>query len=368
MAAGDFSASVKQQTQIYIDNMFTSNTMVDAQFMYEPMTFEGIISNQTARQDPRLEGPDCVGQKVYFLTKTATTLVHSGTTPRTGEGCATPAGTQLESEGKNYNNNLYLEASGEIRETCNNDTTLAQLSAKLLVGMRVDLLKEANKRGITLLSSNTQANRYANFDIFTDPGGGANRLEAPKAQYTAELLSEIDLIRKNNKISDPIYFSGRNFFTDQDLDTYRRLNDNERSGNAIYNAFQTSRGKLYFDTEDLDSQITRRTTFVANQNIFCFWNNTWSPRTPIRVTSNDSRDRWVYRMADPVIRYRRNGSMVPLMYEIEYVRGCTARTHGRLLDGHTYFMRLYGGLDTAPAGDDGAGNKVYTGIMEFTAT
>lgn len=365
MAAGDFTESTSQIILENLDQVFPQPTANEAEFNHDIMTAKVLMERQTAVAEDLKEGNRCVGKKAWFIQDGQTSVTYSGTAARTGEDCTTPTGVELQTNSKTYDNNLYIETSRLVNaEKCDNEITFAMESAKAISKAMLDIRKELNKRFIELLTANTQANQYDNVDdnIVTDTG---NRLKLDPSLWSFETLAEFRLLANNNKIFDPIYLNGRNLFIDKDLAMYRKLNSDQKDQDAVFNDFD-----IHWDTKNpgysIDSVLGRLSTFIVNPNQIFFWNTTHNTMVPQLV--DPANNRWVYVMADPELRYNDNGVMRPVLYEVEYAKVCTERTRGRLVWNHTWFVRLYGGLDVGPTGLDDTGAEVYTGIMEIVAS
>jgi hypothetical protein len=112
----------------------------------------------------------------------------------------------------------------------------------------------------------------------------------------------------------------------------------------------------------MDGVLGRRSTFSIDRNAYVFWNTTWSSAAP---TFNwaAGNEKWTWTVADPMLMYWRNGSLVPVMYEVEMTKTCVDRIDAttQLQYRYDYYVRLVGGFETVPAG-----NAAETGILEFT--
>ena len=356
MPAGDFSASVADRVKLKLEDMFKRPGPVESEFFHPVMTAKLMLNRQTVEVNKVLEDGQCIGVKAYYLQDLQTSIVHSGTTPRAGQDadCVIPSGVELQSNGTDYDNNLYIEASRLVKANkCNNLVQFVDESAKAIEKAMLDIRKELNTRCINLLAANPQANQYANAASYLVVSAG-NRYKIDPSNWDFEMLAELKLLAENNDIYNPIILNGRNLWTDKYLAEHRMNNDNQRDQNSIFNDWD-----IHWDTRNIDSTTSRLSTFIYSPNVTCFWNTVFSPSaTPTLV--DPSNNRWVYFMNDPELTYNDNGTLRPVQYEVEYQRVCNGRTtHSQLTFDHTWFIRLYGGLALAPS----ASNR--TGIMEI---
>lgn len=359
-----FTASTSLIVQKQLEMMFTRPTANEAEFNHEVMTAKVLLEKQSVETDTLMEGNRCVGVKAWFIQDGQTSITYSGSVPNPSEDCTTPAGVELSTNSKTFNNNLFIEASRAVKaEKCDNDLTFAVESAKAIQKAMLDVRKDLNKKYIQLLAANVQANQYTNVSSIITAQSG-NRLKVAPSNFTLELLLELGLLANNNKIFDPVFINGRNFFIDSELARYRTLTTDQNDEARIVNDFD-----IHWDTKNpgfsVDSVTTRLSTFIVNPNQLVFWNTTWSDYEP--KLEDPKNNRWTYLMDDPELVWNDNGVLRPVTYEVEYSYVCDSRLKGRLIWNHTYFVRLYGGLDVGPTGKNDAGSSVYTGIMEIVA-
>lgn len=355
MPAGDFTASVADRVKLQLEKMFKMPGPAQAEFFHPVMSAKLVLERQTVEVEPVLQNGKCIGVKAWYLQDLQSSIVHSGTTPRTNQDadCNIPTGKELRTEGTDYDNNLYIEASRIVKDgKCNNLLEFTTESAKALEKAMLDIRKELNTRVINLLAANAQANQYTQVADYITASAG-NRLKIAPSNWDFETLAELRLLAENNQIFDPIILNGRNLFTDKTLAEHRKLNSDQKDEASLFNEWD-----IHWDTRNVDQTTSRLSTFLFSPNVVCFWNTYWN--TPVANNIDPANNRWVWTITDPELMYNDNGMMKPITYEVEYQRVCTGRTtHGELKFDHTWFVRLYGGLVLAPSVSN------LTGIMEI---
>lgn len=351
MAAGNFTASASPQILEQLEMMFPRPTMVEAEFNHPVNTFKALAENQTFRAEERLINGRCEGVRAWFLK--GNTDEASETNPSSLD-CTTPDGTQLETSYKDYDNQYPITYTARIDDgKCDNEITFAYESAKALQHAMLKIRKKANEKFINLLAGNLQANQYAGVADYITAGTG-NRLVADRDRFNYEMLAELALLAENNRLENYLVISGRNFWVDKYLADARRATTDKNDQARIFGNF-----KIYWDTRNIDAELGYPATFILNPDVLAFWNTTFSTPTPKQLDEN----RWAFTIQDPELMWSKNGTLVPIRYEVEYEKVCVGRTSlTEMKFTHTYFVRLLYGLDIAPAGVNGE-----TGILGIEA-
>lgn len=350
MAAGDFTASVANRVNTKLMDMFKDPNVTNAEFKQPFDTARAFLENQTANVAPVLEGNQCVGAKVMYFKGSNDLTVSKST------NCTTPTGTELETSSKNYDTDVLVAAAGRVKDNdCSNEYDFIEKSAMLMKKMLNDIRVKLNRTTIlSALSAVAQTNLDTDIPTSWDDTTNAPRIDVPEDQFTWDNLGEFEAVANNNNIYDYFMVSGRNFYLDAFNSQYLKLNDDGKSGSAAYGDFN-----IYFDLKHLYSVLSRRSTFLVDKNSYVFWNQFQNGAVAVQVDS----DRWVYTMADPVLKYMKNGSLVPVVYEVEYKKTCTSRNSlNQLIIAHDWYIRLIGGFEFAPAGVNSE-----TGLLEFSA-
>lgn len=366
-----FTASERPALLVAIDEAFGEDTMLSAEINHPVQATKAVLENQTIRTEPLSRNGECVGVTAYYAASgiDPTTEGYYDTTANTALGCDVLDGNEIQTLSKDYANNVFFQTPFKIEEErCNNLLTRAtEFALAINVAANTNRMK-LNERIITTLAANVQPNQWVNSPAALTDVVASNRLGFPEASTNADGLRLLELAAQANQLGMPIIIDGTNFYTDHDLAMFKALNDNGRSGNAIYNA-----SRLYHDILDLPKILGRNSTFAVNPGVPIFRAFTnYENVTPIQISSKD--DHWVFRMPDPVLSYRDNGQLVPLYQEVEYKRNCLRRNAaGKLEYGWSGMVSLRGLFDIAPAGFT---NAIYTGddpvqsltgIMEFEA-
>jgi hypothetical protein len=352
MAAGDFSASVRYKAQAFLEDMFGDMTPAMNEFRTPAKTVELLMSRQTARTTPIMKGTVCVGQDIVWLKSGVTSVDYIGTTASGASlTCDLADGQELESDAKTYADNLFAVATVDVDDDkCNNMVDFARESALAWRKAMTDLKVVLNTNAISFLDANIQQNLFSDV-ASVDAGGGAWAVDGDGATILVpqidlnnpDTLAYLDVLAQNNLLEDFFILSGwQNFYTSNYNADFKRLNDNERALIEQYRAHDVN-----FDVRSLDQTLGAASSFLINPSSFAYWNTAWSAVDPIQV----DYDKWEFRLEDPVLKIRDNGTLRPVYYEVVYQKLCKNRdskTRHRFT--HRYEVKYIGGRDVAPAG------------------
>lgn len=368
MAAGDFTDATLPDILVEVDSIFPSGrTNKEAEFYFPGTSAKQFLEKGSAQTNEILEGGICKGVTAFFIEGGTDTVTHDGSAEDGGYSCTPATGTQMQTEGVTYDNNLYIRANYSVADPkCDNATAFVQESAKAFLRCRKDILKRLNQRTLNLWDSNVQANQATTSTVTNASALGGNRLRHDISGWTNDFLVELDLLTYENSIFDQLIVNvGRNFWTAERLATYRKFDDDKRNENEIYQDFD-----IHWDLEGYSQLGSRNSTFLLNPNNFLFWTTTWSDATPTLV--DPSTNKWTFTMNDPELMYNRNGVMTPVTYEVRYTYSCTGvTTYGQEIYTHNWEVSLRGGQALAPAGfaplHTGSDVHAITGILEVVA-
>lgn len=361
MAAGDFSASVRYKAQAFLESMFGENTPAMNEFRDPAKTAELLFARQTARTTPIMKGTVCIGQDIIWLKSGVTSLDYIGTTASGASlVCDLAAGQELESDAKTYQDNLFAVAVVDVDDDkCDNMVDFARESALAWRKAITDIRAAINGNLITFINANIQQNLFtdvANIDTgngaWAENADGAT-IEVPKPDFrNPDTLAFFDVLAQNNNLYEFFILSGwQNFYTSAYNADFQRLNDNQRSLIAQYQAHDVN-----FDVRELDQALSEAATFLINPNAYAIWNTGWSMADPKEI----DYDKWEFMLEDPILKINDNGTLRPVRYEVVYQKLCKNRdskTRHRFT--HRYEVKFIGGRDMAPAGVSGE-----TGIVK----
>jgi hypothetical protein len=349
-----FSASVINRVIVESNRMFATPNATDAGTQEPAIAANFLLRNQRARVDEVLTNGQCVGVKAWYFRTIGIESVESPTT------CTTPTGNPAATLSVNYDTGAIAHAAGYVTDArCDHDMDFfARESAAVIARLLAVVRRDSNEYIINALAASAQANVSDFLPDTWDDTTNTPRIDVPDEDFTWENLWAFHAVAANNFLGpDHLMLSGTNFFGDAELQKYLRLNDDGRAGAAAYGDLN-----MAFDIRQMDGVLGRRSTFSIDRNAYVFWNTTWSSAAP---TFNwaAGNEKWTWTVADPMLMYWRNGSLVPVMYEVEMTKTCVDRIDAttQLQYRYDYYVRLVGGFETVPAG-----NAAETGILEFT--
>lgn len=342
MAAGDFTPSVLLKAQAPLSDVFQEPNSSDSTFNAPYEVARALLANQTASMDDLLTGNNCTGVRLYFMRGNSTSTLSA-------PDCATPTGPYGESFYKDYSNSILVGRTVKFRDDrCNNEIDFTREQSYqmrlLLSKLRTDLATV----GTTKMAAWSQANLDPGIPASWDDTSETPRILMPLAEANWQSIGQMEATAQNNYFDNYFFISGRGgFFQDRWEAKFRRLNDNERSNEAAY----LDMGLWYQDIRNLDAALGYSAAFAVNRNNYAFWNATFSPSIPTEQETNT----WVYTMADPELKYMKNGRLVPVMYEIETTKVCLNRDAPSTKKVYEWVTwgRLLGGLENAPVGVNG---------------
>lgn len=364
-----FLASVYPRALVNIASITGGDDMSRAETRHPVEAARAILENQTVRTEQIFRNGNCIGVTAYSLVSGVDvgTTGYYGTTANTALGCDILDGAELQTVPKDYDNNIFFSTPWRIREErCNNAVMGAEeLAYQLAWSMNQNRMR-LNRLIIAAIAANVQPNQWAATPAALVPGAG-NELQLLTSAFNMEGLRLIELLAAANDIDQPIVIDGTNFYVDRDLARFKTAACCDDSSGAY------SSSNLYHDIRDLSAVVGTNSTFVVDAGVPIFRTYTnVTNEAPVQVSSSD--DRYIFRVADPILSVRENGQLVPLYHEVEYVRECIERDgSGKVQYGWKGMTSLRGMFDLAPAGftkplETGApAAQVLTGIMQVEA-
>lgn len=361
-AAGNFDAALIPDIKVRLEEMFIDD-QTKREFDQPFAAAQQMLGRLTARVDPILENGVCTSVKAWFYRDGTDNTVEPS------DDCTIPTGAEFRGDSKTFSNNLLIDKAKPVDSfRCNDLTTFVEESALALNKLMHDGRQALNAKVINLLANNIQpdldpAPRLD--DPFTNETG--NWIGIPIAQLqereAPRLLRKMERKAYRNDIRTLNILDGSNFYDSFIFSGYTFNNDNGRAENLMFGD-----SELFFDLKNLDSTLSPRfATFLYDPNVILFWNTTFSNREPQLV--DPKLNTYAFTVPDPVLRYRKNGQLVPVEWEVEMNYACTGRnTLSQRIYTYNYYVRLRGGLGIAPAGlQYGDDEAVLTGILGFEA-
>ena len=358
MAAGNFTASAIQEAQYKLDLLLANpNTAKTEWQVGEAQSARAILPRQTARTlDRLLDANICEGAEVWFVRPHAAD-VDEGDWPT---DCDLPAGTEAETVKKDLDTAILAYANAKLLDNrCANlvdfQLEFAEQTAHLMARLRRQL---NNNVILTTLHGAAQTNIDPLFPTESGWDASGVPIVAPPDAFKWQNLNQFRRIAMRNGFGNFFFLTGELFNDDTWMAMMNRMNEGERAAFLAYNGYD-----LYFDERDLDIHLGQRTAFIIDSNSYAFWN---TYRSPMNATLTDpTTGLFVWAQPDPILRWNKNGQLVPVMWEMEMQKVCTGRTAGTGFPQFTYTVagRLLGGFVTAPLGPNSE-----SGVLEFSDT
>lgn len=360
----NLSASVSVRIQNQLNSMFDPmTTQARKDFQFPVGTIEALFMNQNLRFQEIMKNDRCVGWKVWWISDKGIDEdnIYIGTVPNPEADCDVSEGDELNTEAIEYKPNLFIDREFMVDDAlCDNDVTLAMLTAESMARNILVIRKLLNRHAITFLQSNAQPNVHTTPSFYDVQG---NKTHVESQYWTPEMFGHLRTTAMINRIPNHILLHGENMHTLEYISRFTRQNTDQRSDYALINGTHN-----YWDLLNLDPTIGEMTTFLFDPGMIGFFNKTKNTRVPKPV--DPQRNKSVFTIEDPVLRYRMNvlnadGTLSvrsePVRYEVEHQKACIGRDDlGFDTYRHKYKLRLIGGLVLAPKGNDGS-----TGILQF---
>jgi hypothetical protein len=347
-----FTASAISRVIVGLGDMFPDPNANGAGLMQKAVAANFLLQNQRARVDEILTGGQCTGVKAWYFRSPGTTEgVDAPTT------CATPTGAGGETLSVNFDTaHIAGDARHTIDPRCDQDINFFALETRRIVSDLLDSVRaQTNEYILTAAAAAAQPNLSSFLPTDWDDTSDTPRVLVPDEDFVWENIWQFRQMLAQNYIGpDALMLDSGNFYGDTWLQNYLRAN-NLGAGSLAFQEFN-----MAFDLMQMAGILGRPSTLAVDRNSYVFWNSTWSSFTP---THNDSSTfpKWTWVVADPILKYWKNGSLVPVLYEVEMVKTCNDRIDQttQLQYRYDYYARLIGGFEFVPAGVNGE-----TGVME----
>jgi hypothetical protein len=348
-----FTASTMNRVKLRLATMFKTPLITNSNLIQPAVTARSLLMNQTATADPILKGGKCVGVTAWYIDSSSIGEVSTPT------DCTTPSGNAVGTLGVDYTSAPLAESAGTARDNrCDNEINFAEEMASVINAAMASCRNQLNAYVINQLDAESGTNIFTGIPSGWDYTTDDPNILVPQDDFTWENIGFFRLVADNNNFGLPAFISGSgHFYGKWWAANYQRFNDNER---GVFQAFQDQR--FYFDTRQLDQTIGEAATFAVDMNSVVFWNTTFSTPTPTEYSVGSNGKKWVWTEADPEMVYNNNGTLSPVMYEVEVEESCVARNSGttQLQKSYKVYVRIIGGFEVAPPGPNGE-----TGVLQF---
>lgn len=369
MAAQNLTASALTYVQDRIEGLFAPGQTTPSRypFVNHVATARAMLNEHTANLSPVFDAnQQCVGYRVYWLTKGDDTIAYNSTPGSFTFNCTIPSGQGPVSSTKTYTNNYAIVSRIEIDDNlCGNvfrdpGSTGAEQGRTIIANRFAtalhDLRDALNTKMVNFLDSNKSA---VNNDP-TLPTGVAfgssvfTVTESTLSMQEPDTLTDLEAIAINNDMSNYFFVAGRNHFYNAKVDAqFRVANDSERDHIRLLDG---NGWRMYHDIKNLDSTLSGSNSFIVDPGSYVFWDFVNQERSMTPVMVDD--DTFEYWMEDPILSL--NGR--PLRINVRYQKTCNGGNTQQMktTNTHRWELILHGGLYTAPAAEDN-----HTGILKF---
>ena len=312
-------------------NVFTPTIIANALFNYDSLITtnrmtelaQEIVAGQAilAWQDPNIipigSGTDCFSADIYTLRsgsfdkgdKDKTCAV--GTGPKAGSEKITPTKTSL------VNHEVFSVDEGLCQNAIEFGTQVGYGMAKAMAGLETKL----SKYMVALAATGADT---PNADNFETPGtvvGDAYEISA--ADFTSDVLADLQWAGKAEDWVMPLIVNGRNFFNPKILEQYASVgcctNDAILNRNQVFD--------IVWDAKNVDSVLGAGSTLVIDKNALYFWSSPAYGNMGIETMMTlgaEAADRYHFVTTLPRLMYFSNGSMQPIYVDVRAERSCIA--------------------------------------------
>lgn len=368
MASLSASASLIIQTEA--KKMWDEKTAAGTQYDNAVTTINKLATSQTLRFMPIMDDAGkCISFKVWWpdLTDTMAAAVYSGSVPDASADCTLETGTGIGTQSLTYSPNAYLYDTVYVADNlCANDVSFGFLASEQLNAAMLKLRIKLNQRSILFLDTNKTANldaTNASYGMTT----GATTTIPYNLILDPSILIKFQIQADSNRLpNDFLLMDSTNLLFSEKIAPYLGLNGEGKAHNALYGDIAM---RYNSDIRDMATTTGDNSLFLVNKNMFGFFNRTAYTTAPVLI--NSDRDTRVFKIQDPVLKYRRvdmqgdrvvGSSIVPVEYDVIYQKVCTGNdATGRPYSTHTFKVMFEGGMVLGPTANSGA-----TGILKYS--
>lgn len=369
MAVQNLTASALTYVQERLTNLFAAQQSTPARYPWvnHVATAQAMGREHMAMTSEVMDAQNnCIGYRVYWLTKGDTTIAYNSTPGSYTFNCTIPSGQGPVSNEKIYTNNFAIVARIEVDDDiCGNvfrgqSGTYAQQAGDLIANRFDAALKDIrdawNTKLINFLDTNkTPVNNDSNLPTgLAFAASTFTVTESTLSMQEPDTLTDLDALAVNNDLGGYFYIAGRNHFYNAKVNAgFRVNNDAERDHVRL---LEGNGWRMYHDIKNLDSTLSGRNSFIVDPGSYVIWDfvNKERTRNPVMIEDN----KWEYFITDPVLSL--NGR--PMRVNVRYQKTCNGGNLTQMRDTYTHRWELifHGGLYVAPASED-----THTGILKI---
>ena len=293
----------------------------------------------------------CVGVDVTFLKNcTALKAAACETAATEYPNCDVPISETTTSEKVTYNPTCLMHEAGGVDDgLCNNEYDAEELFTNELARLITNLDIRLNRYAYARLAANAQANVDP---LVTDYGTiNGTRVDINAANWTADLLTQLEINAGYNGLDNYIIVDGRNFVTQKALSEYRFANADDKDQSLQFRAWN---GRMIMDNpRDAFAELARHSSFFVDMDMLAFVNRThYTSSTPVLIDPSKN-----------IYTFTVTSGRTGIKYDVDYQKVCkTGRNSLSYREyKHALDVKFVGDIIFAPVQCDNG-----TGILEFT--
>jgi hypothetical protein len=339
---GDFTASKLYNVQAALNEMWTGSAL--SRDLVNPIdSMMAIAENQKIRSQKLLtENGECRSLEVSWIKSDCEDPEMECLTE--ADSCEI-TGNEFESVKKEYKIEQCVRDTFFVwDDDCPNIIKASEQIAHGMMTVEKRIEAKLNKAAISFLDAHTDDNTLVVGNSMNVAGVGTF---FNPAEWNHELIAQLALIMHVNKITDPVFLTGTNLWTNHFNAKYENLNDNERDRIAKLTHFPN----WYFDALTVDSLLAMKATFGFNPGSFAFLSKyDYKTKAPENKLDALNTHTWMQPMRR--LQYRVNNSLTPVVMDCAWQRKCKVTPQGRKIWGTAYEFKVSYEFVTGPTSCD----------------
>jgi hypothetical protein len=290
-------------------------------------------------QDPTIVtigfGEPCMNAKVY--TMRSGSLDTGATTVACAIGSTVEAGTEAITLTKTRLANVF---EFFIKDTqCANEADYG--SQKAYLGLKAKVGLEVALSRALLTKVNTGVDTAVPADFETPGALNGAVYEITEANWSSDVLADLQWAASRMDMNAPIIINGRNFFNKAVLDQYASAgccsNDSILNTNSVFD--------VYWDKKNVVPVIGADASIVVDKNAAIFWSSPAYSNMGMETAETEgkeSADRFHWVETLPRLQYFANGQMNPIYVDVRAERTCILDALQVPRDGWSFQYILHG--------------------------
>ena len=313
-----------------------------------------IVAGQAilAHQDPQIItqgfGQSCINAKMYAMRSGS--LEKATATIACAVGGTVKAGT----EAQDITKKMLVKPQGFIIDDtlCANDIDFgkqkAYLGLKAKVGLEIALSQALVAKALTGIDTPDAADFETAGNVVSDV------YEVAAADFTSDLLADLQWAAKSKDMNQPIIINGRNFFNKAILEQY--ASNGVSTNDAILNRNQVF--DIYWDAKNVDQIAGAGSSLIIDKNSLLFWSQPVYSNIGMDTAETEGKepnDRYHWVEMLPRLMYFANGAYQPIYVDVRAERSCVTDELGVPRNSWKFEYMCFGALELNMANE--AGNQ-----------